>query len=449
VLSRSLWLDTAPGPPRPALDGDTEADVVVIGAGFTGLWTAYYLSLFDPGRSVLVLDAEHVGYGASGRNGGWCTAENPRLLGTLVRRHGPLAAARWYRAARRTLDEIEAVLDTEGVDGHWRRDGSLYVARTAGQRDALVGWRDGLRKLGVTDLTVLEGDEARRRLALRGTVAAGFTPNCAAVHPARIARGLADAVERRGGRVVERTRALGVAPHRVSTDRGTVRAGAIVHATEAYGHRLAGRRRVLPVRSQVVATAPLPAPVWAELGWTDRVTVTDSRHHFAYLQRTADDRLVAGGCGVSYRYGSRSSTWDGADRRAAERLAATLADFFPALAGVPLTHAWSGVYGLHRDAEPSVGYDPSTGVGHAGGYGGEGVVLSNLAGRTLAALITGTSRPETRLCWVDRRPARWEPEPLRYLGVHGASALAHHADRYEARTGRPAPIATRLLRRLT
>jgi glycine/D-amino acid oxidase-like deaminating enzyme len=323
------------------------------------------------------------------------------------------------------------------------------VARTESQHARLLSWQESMRQVGLTDLRVLDGPAARERLHLPGIRAAGFTPNCAAVQPGRIARGLAEAVVRRGVLLAERTRAVRVLPRRVVTDHGTVRARSIVCATEAYTGRLLGHgRRVLPVGSHVIATEPLPRHFWEGLGWHDRVTVTDSRYHFAYLQRTADDRLVLGGRGADYRYASRT---DGRTRPnpTYRRLVKALTDFFPALSGVPVSHYWTGIYGLHRDAEPSVVYDPSTGLGYAGGYGGEGIVLSNLAGRTMAALIADVDRAETRLCWVNRQPRSWEPEPLRFLGVRGASALAMHADNYERRTGRAAPVAGRLLRTLT
>lgn len=441
----SLWLDTAPDRPAPqvGLDGRGQADVVIIGAGFTGLWTAYYLSEFAPERSVLIIEAEHVGYGASGRNGGWCTTEMPTLLANLVRRYGPMAAMRFYRAAGRSLDEIEKVLSTEGIDASWQRDGSLYVARNEPQRRRLLAWQDMRRRLGINDMTFLEGTAARERLAVKGVLAAGFTPNCAAVQPARIAFGLAEALRRRGVTIAEGTRAVHIGPGRVTTDRGEIRAKVILCATEAYTGSLTGHtRRVLPVISRVIATAPIPDPAWQALGWHDRVTVADSRYQFVYFQRTADNRLIAGGRGVGYRVNAASHG------RVFTRLHAATVELFPALSNVAVTHRWSGAYGLHRDSEPAVVFDPSSGMGHAGGYGGEGIALSNLAGRTLAALVTGVQRAETRLCWANHRARLWEPEPLRLIGVRAVAGAASWADDYEDRTGRVAPLAGLVMRRV-
>lgn len=445
-----LWLSGLPADQladRPPLDGDLTADVAIVGAGYTGLWTAYYLSTYRPELSVVVIDAGRAGFGASGRNGGWCTAEMPALLMSLVRRHGPMAAVRLYRAGQRTLDEIHRVLTAEGIDAHWRHDGSRYVARSAPQVDRLRGWHDVRRRLGIGGLTLTEGAEAAAHTGVTGIRATAFTPHCVTVQPARIARGLLAAVERRGVRVAEHTRALRLLPGQVVTDRGTVRARSVLCATEGYTGRLDGSgRRVLPLRSYVLATEPLGAATWERLGWHDHVTVAESRYQFGYLQRTLDDRLVVGGRGARYRFGSAAGDDAEGGRRAYERLRRTLAELLPDLADVPVSHRWSGVYALHRHTEPEVVYDRDTGLGHAGGYGGEGIALSNLAARSLAALVAGVSRLETRLCWVDNASRRWEPEPLRFIGVRGVSAVAEGADRYEHRTGRSAPLARLALR---
>ncbi|QKW14675.1 FAD-binding oxidoreductase [Verrucosispora sp. NA02020] len=450
TTDRVLWLDSLPADQlalRPPLDGDTSADVAIVGAGYTGLWTAYYLSVHRPELSVVVVDAGRAGFGASGRNGGWCTAEMPALLPGLIRRHGPMAAMRLYRAGQRTLDELRKVFATEGIDAHWRHDGSLYVARSAPQVDRLRGWQEVRDKLGITGLTLTVGPSAAAQIGLTGVRATAYTPHCAAVQPARIARGLLAAVERRGVRVVERTRALRIAPGLLVTDSGTVRARSVLCATEGYTGRLPGHaRRVLPLHSYVLATEPLDDAVWQRLGLTDHRTVADGRYQFGYLQRTLDDRLVLGGRGAYYRFGSAADRGRGADRRAHDRLRRTLAELLPDLADVPVSHRWSGVYGLHRHTEPEVVYDRDTGLGHAGGYGGEGIALSNLAARSLAALVAGASRPETRLCWVDNASRRWEPEPLRFIGVRGVSAVATGADHYEHRTDRTAPLARLALR---
>ncbi|GIH95518.1 FAD-dependent oxidoreductase [Planobispora siamensis] len=409
---------------RPPLDGPAEADVAVVGAGYTGLWAAYQLKRLDPSLEVVVLEAEHAGYGASGRNGGWCSAELPVDAAVLARRHGRAAAEEMRRAAAAALDGIEAVLRTEGIDCDWHRGGTLYLARNRPQLRRLLaaarsrpdGW------------SLLTAAQARTRLRAEGVLGAAHTPHCARLHPGKLVRGLAEAVERLGVTVHEGTRAVETRPGLVRTvsgdGEGSVRARHVLVCTEGY----TPGGRVLTLTSCVAATEPLPAQVWAELGWRGRETVADLSRLFPYIQRTADDRIVIGGCGAGYG----DAPYDHAVLR--DRLVG----MFPVLRGTAITHRWSGVLGLHRRGEPSVRLDPATGLGYAGGYGGDGVALAYLAGASLAALVTGADVPAARLAWTRARAGRWEPEPLRSLGVRAVLACAAGADRHEERTGRPA-----------
>jgi glycine/D-amino acid oxidase-like deaminating enzyme len=288
------------------------------------------------------------------------------------------------------------------------------------------------------------------RLDVTDVVAGAYTPHCAAIQPGRLVRGLADVLARRGVSIAEHTRVRDIRPGLARTDHGVVRAPVIVCATEAYTGRLRGHaRRVVPLYAHMIATEPLPDELWTKLGWQDRMTVADSHYKYGYLQRTACDRLVVGGRGIEYHFGSRVGP--GFDRVASveQRLRHELVELFPATADVRVTHSWGGAFGLHRDALPMVSYDEATGLAFAGGYGGEGIALSNLAGRTMAALITRADRPEPRLCWTEHRSPRWEPEPLRFIGVRGVSALASGADRFEDRTGRPARLRGRIAARVT
>ncbi|HKS98462.1 MAG TPA: FAD-dependent oxidoreductase [Rugosimonospora sp.] len=449
----SFWLDSLSGAElaaRPPLAGDTETDVVIVGGGYTGLWTAYYLRVFDPGLRVLVVDGMQAGFGASGRNGGWCTAEMPSGLMTMIRRHGLKAALQLFRAGRKSLDEIERVTVEEGIDCHWRKDGALYLARTGPQEDRLRAWHEARRMMGITGLKLLTPADVSERIDATGVRAAGYTPHCAAIHPARLARGLATVVERRGATIAEHTRALDLRPGLVRTDHGTVRARFVVCATEAYTGRLPGhRRRIVPLYSHMIATEPLAPELVAKLGWRDRMTVADSHYRYAYLQRTADDRIVVGGRSIGYHLGSRTDRRFDRDEQVRGLLQSSLVELFPALSGVRVSHHWGGAFGLHRDALPVVVHDENTGLAHVGGYGGEGIALSNLAGRSLAALLTKADRPEATLCWTNHRARRWEPEPLRFIGVRGLSGLAGSADRFEDRTGRPARLRGRLAVRAT
>jgi glycine/D-amino acid oxidase-like deaminating enzyme len=442
----SFWHDTVPGTLEPGdpLPGDLDADVAIVGAGYTGLWTAYYLSRADPGLKIAVCEREIAGFGASGRNGGWCSALFPASLGKLERMAGRDAAIGMQAAMQATVDEVGRVAAAEGIDCHWAKGGTVQLARSATQMERAIHEVAEARSFGFgeEDLRLLSAADASALAGATDVLGGTYTPHCAAIHPARLARGLAEVVRRRGVSLFERTPVLRIDPGQLVTATGTVRARYVIRATEGYTARLPGlRRTVAPVYSLMIATAPLPESAWAEIGLASRPTFNDLRHLIIYGQRTADGRLAFGGRGAPYHLGS-------AVRPSFDRVPAvfaalrhTLTELFPVLGDVAVTHGWGGPIGVPRDWCASVGLDRSTGLGWAGGYVGDGVATTNLAGRTLADLITGTDSEITRLPWVDHRSPLWEPEPLRWLGVNAGLQVMSLADRQEARTGRPSRAA--------
>ncbi len=442
----SLWHDTVPGSLAPGepLTGDYQADVAIVGAGFTGLWTAYYLSQANPGLRIAVCERQIAGFGASGRNGGWCSALFPASLGKLERMAGRDAAIAQYRAMQDTVDEVGRVAAAEGIDCHWAKGGTVQLARSPAQLQrarAQVAQARGFG-FGSGDLRLLDAGEASALAGATGVLGGVFTPHCAAIHPAWLARGLAAAVRARGVALFERTPVRRIEPGRLVTANGTVTAKYVIRATEGYTPQLPGlRRAVLPVYSLMIATAPLPEEIWQQIGLAGRPTFGDLRHLIIYGQRTADGRLAFGGRGAPYHLGSSVRTAYDRVPAVFAALRATLADLFPAVAGAAVTHSWGGPIGIPRDWCASVGLDAATGQGWAGGYVGDGVATTNLAGRTLADLITGAATPLTRLPWVGHRSPRWEPEPLRWLGMNAGLATMTRADRTESRTGQPSRAA--------
>ena len=442
----SLWLDTVPGSlePGPPLPGDSDVDVAIVGAGFSGLWTAYYLAQADAGLRIAICEQQIAGFGASGRNGGWCSALFPASLAKLERMAGRSQAIAMHRAMQQTVDEVGRAAAAESIDCHWAKGGTVQLARSGTQLERAAAEVREARTFGFgeDDLRLLTADEARSLVHATGVLGGTFTPHCAAIHPARLVRGLADAVRRRGVQLYERTPVLDIQPGKLITPSGTVRARYVIRATEGYTAQLPGlRRAVAPVYSLMIATAPLPEAAWDEIGLASRPTFGDLRHLIIYGQRTADGRLAFGGRGAPYHLGS--AVRPSFDRVPAvfAALRRTLAELFPVLGTARITHAWGGPIGVPRDWCASVGLDRSTGVGWAGGYVGDGVSTTNLAGRTLADLITGADTEITRLPWVGHRSPRWEPEPLRWLGVNAGLQVMSWADRHEARTGRPSRAA--------
>ncbi|MGH3445930.1 MAG: NAD(P)/FAD-dependent oxidoreductase [Nocardioidaceae bacterium] len=446
----SLWRDTASDDwvPRDPLPGDQSADVAVVGAGFTGLWTAYYLLRADPTLRVVVLEAETAGFGASGRNGGWCSALFPASAATMAALSGSSRedAIALHQAMRGTVDEVGEVADREGIDCHFAKGGTLTLARGRAQLRAARAEVETARAWGrgEDELAFLDAAAARERLHATRVRGATYTPDCAAIHPGRLVRGLARVVEEtRGGLIYEQTRVLGIDDRRVRTEHGTVRADVVVRATEGYTARIAGlRRAMVPVYSLVIATQPLSASVWDQIGLARRETFADHRNLIIYGQRTADDRLVFGGRGAPYHFGSSIKPGYDVDDRVFAGLWATLREMFPVLTGAKVTHAWGGALGIPRDWIASVGLDRARGRGWAGGYVGDGVSTTNLAGRTLCDLILERDTELTRLPWVGHRSPKWEPEPLRWLGLNAGLGAMTLADVEERITGRGSVIAT-------
>jgi glycine/D-amino acid oxidase-like deaminating enzyme len=438
----SLWLDRYAGDltPRDPLAGDTRCDIAIVGAGFTGLWTAYYLLKADPALRIVILERDIAGFGASGRNGGWCSALFPTSWQRIATESGHGSAIAMRDAMRGAIDAVEAAAGAEGIDCDFHRGGTVSFAFGAAQvtrakAEVSPGgvYDDGLRWLDAARLAEI--------VSVPRALGATFTPHCAVIDPAKLVRGLADAVVRLGADLREQTAVTSISPHLVVTDRGTVTADAVIRCTEAFSVDLPGlRRAVAPVYSLIVATEPLGEKRLDSWGFKDRATFADFGHVICYGQRTVDGRIVFGGRGAPYHFGS--TVRPGHDRNAAvfAHLKRQLIDMFPQLAGVRFTHEWGGAVAAARDWHASVTFDPSTGLGAAGGYVGDGVSTTNLAGRTLADLALGRSTDLTALPWVGHRSRRWEPEPLRWLGVNAGIAVFTAADRAEARTGRPSRL---------
>lgn len=437
---------------RPGLDGDRGCDVCIVGGGLTGLWTAFYLAGLDPTLDIVVVEAEFAGFGASGRNGGWLSAE---LAGSKARygaTHGPEGVRALVSAMEHAVDEVIGVCAREGIDADIVKDGVLHVARSRAQ---LTRLREGLE----ADAAWGSGDQHQRELSLSelgsrinvdGALGATFSPHCARVQPALLVAGIAKAAERRGVRILEQTRASAIEPGAVTTQRGTVRAPRILRCLEGYSAGIRGQRRTwLPMNSAMIATEPLSGAMWDAIGWHGAELLGDNANAYCYAQRTADGRIALGGRGIPYRFGSRTDVDGQTQDWTIASLTQTLHELFPAVGEARIDHAWCGVLGVPRDWCATVTFNPATGLGWAGGYVGSGLTTTNLAGRTLADLLLGRDTDLVRLPWVNRAVRRWEPEPFRWLGVRAMYGLYREADRREhAGLARPSRLA-RLGDRLT
>ncbi len=431
--------------PRPALPASREADVCIVGAGYTGLWTAYALLRADPSLDVVVLDAEVAGYGASGRNGGAVIAQFNGSRAYWTKRGGRAGALAMERAVQASVAEVGAAVQREGIDCSYARNGVLMVARTPLEAERFRASVEEDRAWGLTeqDTRYLSAAEVRERIAVDGALGARFNAHCASIHPGALVRGLADVVERLGATIHERTRVTAIEPGVARTAAGhAVRARTVVRATEAYTESLSTHQRIMvPVHTSMLVTEVLPDAVWKQLGWAGREALL-AEHPFLHLQHTADHRITIGGDDnrIPYRYGSAPSRDEPAPARVLAMYRRELARLFPALRDVRIEHSWQGVFAAPRNWAPGVGLDRATGLAWAGGYVGEGVATSNLAGRTLGDLILGRDTELTRLPFVGPPARRWEPEPLRAIGSAAIAGLRQLGDRAELRTGKPSRL---------
>lgn len=450
----SLWWATLPREPaaRAALAGDLDVDVAIVGAGYTGLWTALALKRADMSLRVAVLEADVAGAGASGRNGGWASALYPISWARVREQHGGGAHDLLISTLREAVVALGADARSLGIDCDYHRGGTVTVARTTAQVARLRAELDEARLDGTgdDDLRWLEADEALARCGATGVLGALFTPHCAAIHPAKLATGLADSAERLGIDIYERTRVSSILAGdrwrrpQAACEAGIVRAEVVVRATEGFTPGFKGARRaVVPLYSLMVATDPLPGSFFERIGLADRETFNDGRHLLVYGQRTRDDRLAFGGRGAPYHFGSRVAASHDADARVFATLEAELEAWFGPLPA-PVAHRWGGPLAMARDGSPFVVLDRGTGLAAAGGYVGDGVVMSRVAAIALADVILGRDSEYSSLPFVGHRSRDWEPEPLRWIGINAGLAAAAAADAREARTGR-ASVAARLL----
>jgi glycine/D-amino acid oxidase-like deaminating enzyme len=444
----SLWWATLDEPvtPRASLRHDLDVDVAIVGGGFTGLWTARELKRRDPQLRIAVLEKSVCGFGASGRNGGWASALFPIKNDAIVSRYGIDAFTHQRRVLEGAVRELGEAISDDGIDARFVQGGTLTFARSELQAARLRDEVRASRELGLSedDVRWLEVSDLYDFGYVRGAHGAMYSPHCARINPARLVRGLCDVDEKLGVAIFEDTSVTRIVPARrghrprVLTIGGTVSADYVVRATEAFTPTFPGERRTLaPIYSMMIATEPLSASFWDEAGFRDYATFTDDRNLTIYGQRTSDNRIAFGGRGAPYHFGSTVEEQFDHDSKVFSALETTLRELFPTLEG-SITHRWGGPVGMNRDLSPSVMVDYETGLASAGGYTGDGVVLSRVCATAIADLLTApsTETSHTSLPFVQHQGKRWELEPLRWLGINVGIGLATWADHSERRHNR-------------
>lgn len=449
-LVTSLWHESTDhlATDRPALNGDTQCDVVIIGGGYSGLWSAYYLKRLSPDLRIVVIEQNQVGFGASGRNGGWCSGFLPISLSEIEQTHGRSEAIAMYNQSFQTLDEIERVIKDEQIECDYHRGGTIHGATNAVQQTRVRHDVEQLHDFGFGEehIRLLAATEISSRLNIDGLLSASYTPHCAVIHPAKLVQGLARLVERLGVQIFEDTTVLEYSPGRVKTNSHTCRADIVIRATEGFTARIKKHRRTLaPLYSYMVATAPLSTSQLSSLGWANRETYHDARNMLIYAQLTNDKRIAFGGRGAPYHFASRVKPQYDMHSVIHDKIIRSMHEIFKVSQELEVTHRWGGPLGVPRNWRPSVNFERTTGLASLGGYVGDGVAATNLASRTLAHLIVGDNHPLTELPWVNQVSRKWEVEPLRFIGINGLLKLSESMDRHEARTNQPDKIRSKLL----
>lgn len=436
----SFWLDSTRDLTiqRPRVNGNIHADVVIVGGGFTGLWSAYWIKKADPTKRVVVLESEYVGFGASGRNGGWITGKTVglrrKLVGNGFSQEDVLAMERTCHAA---VFEIDDLMRAEGKDIDAARGGWMQIARSESERERLKDHVAADREWGLIEEEVrfLSATETRDRVNVPGVQGAIFSPYSVRCHPAKLVYAIAELCESLGVSIYENSAALEIQDGVCKTSRGWVSGDVVVLATEGYTSNLPGRKRdLLPMISSMVITDPLSEEDWSKIGWQGNECMSGAQHMYFYSQRTADGRIALGGRGVPYLYNSATDHNGELDKATMTMLADTLQGLFP---GVPMTfaHAWRGVLGVPRDWSPFVDYVEHQRLIHVGGYVGQGVTAAYVAGRIVGDLASGVQSEYTDGPWIRPRPRKWEFEPFRWIGSNAVRAMYETADAIEYRRG--------------
>lgn len=418
----SLWWSLTDHPVFTPGESERPWDVVIVGGGFSGLWSAHHLKEAEPSLRIAVLEKNLVGSGASGRNGGWVSALYPIEDRKLLTHTTQERIRDLHFHLRKTIDDIGSFAEMENIDCGFIKGGSLIIARNEGQLKRLTSHIEREYKL-------LGANETNSRIHMSGALGSTFTPHCAAINPASLIAGLARSLERRGVSIFENTEGVISSGNSVLVAGRELDAKFVVRAIEAYHE---GSRDQVPIYSLMIATEPLPTEVFDEIGIFNRETFAEASHLVTYAQRTADGRLAVGGRGAPYTWGSRRNDASEHHRRDHQRLREMATQWFPILGKFDFTHSWGGAVGVTRDWAPYVRV--SENYGEMGGYAGDGVALSYLAGGAMADLILEKKTERSQLPFVQWKNPKWELEPLRWLAINGAIRLSGLADKEERHT---------------
>ena len=451
LSTRSYWLGLDPYEPDAPLEGEMRADVVIVGAGFSGLWTAYHLLKDDPGMTVVVIEASAVGYGASGRNGGFAMTLIHRGLKELVAAVGAEQAKALHLAAEEAIDMIGRVCEAEKIDADLQPNGLLTISNSPLQDEVLRGEVETAERLGISGFELLEEQAIRSSVHSETFRCAVREEICTLLNPARLVRGLKRAVIGAGGRVFEQTpmerlenTSGGV---RIVTPKGAIEAQRALLAANAYSSRIPSLQAyVMPFYSYILLTEPLSDEQWSRVGWAGREGMEDRRTFLHYMRPTVDGRMMWAGRDAPYRPNGPDPKYD-RDERIFKRLEETFAWTFPQLADVRFEYRWGGPIGVTGSFMPCAGWLEEKRVAYAFGFAGHGVAITNMVALAMRDLILERDTDRVRLAVIGKKPINLGPRLLRDPLVRASSAHSLRQDDSGGSTKQP--LLLRLLQRFS
>jgi glycine/D-amino acid oxidase-like deaminating enzyme len=451
LSTRSYWLGLDPYEPDAPLEGEMRADVVIVGAGFSGLWTAYHLLKDDPGMTVVVIEGSAVGYGASGRNGGFAMTLIHRGLKELVAAVGAEQAKALHLAAEEAIDMIGRVCEAEKIDADLQPNGLLTISNSPLQDEILRGEVETAERLGLSGFEFLEEEAIRSSVHSETFRCAVKEHSCTLLNPARLVRGLKRAVIGAGGRVFEQTpmerlenTSGGV---RIVTPKGAIEAQRALLAANAYSSRIPSLERyVMPFYSYILLSRPLSDEQWSRVGWQGREGMEDRRTFLHYMRPTVDGRMMWAGRDAPYRPNGPDPKYD-RDERVFKRLEETFAWTFPQLDDVTFEYRWGGPIGVTGSFMPCAGWLEEKRVAYAFGFAGHGVSITNMVALAMRDLILERDTDRVRLAVIGRKPINLGPRLLRDPLVRLSSAHSLRQDDSGGSTKQP--LLLRLLQRLS
>jgi glycine/D-amino acid oxidase-like deaminating enzyme len=417
LATRSYWLGLDAYEPGPPLAGDMEADIAIIGGGFTGLWAAYHLLKADPGLTVIVLESSAVAYGASGRNGGFAMPLVHRSLQSLVDTLGREKALAIHLAAEEAVRTIQRVCDEENIDADLMPNGLLTVSNTPLQDELIKREAEIARELGIESIRLMDRDEIQARVHSETFRGALEERTCVLVNPAKLARGLKEVVVEAGGRVFEQTAMDELSQSEegvvVKTRGGSIRAKRALLAANAYSGAIPGLRdRVMPFYSYILLSEPLTDEQWGRIGWQGREGMEDRRTFLHYFRPTIDGRIMWAGRDAPYRPDGPDPKYD-RDDRIFRRLEDTFNWTFPQLSDLKFEFSWGGPVGVTSSFLPAAGWLKGHRVAYAFGYNGHGVAITCLLGMCVRDLLLEKKSELTQLALIGKRPPSLGPRLIR------------------------------------